>query len=78
MENKIGTFILTMFLTFIAIILLFIVRELKRTNDRMDRANVEYQLIVEDRDIIVYDGNRLVGRVLLQGQLDSLLRDDNE
>lgn len=40
--------------------------------------NPEYQFIVVDDSIIVYDGNREVGTVKLQGQLDSLIVDDNE
>lgn len=51
---------------------------LENINNRLDRANTEYQFVVEDRDIIVYDRNRLVGRVKLQGQLYSLLREDNQ
>jgi hypothetical protein len=74
MENK----VITVFLTLMVIIILFAVRELKQINNRLDRANTEYQFVVEDRDIIVYDGNRLVGRVKLEGQLDSLLVDDNQ
>lgn len=78
MENRVITFVFIMFLTLIAIILLFNVRELKEINNRLNRANVEYQLVVEDRDIVIYDKNRFVGRVRLQGQLDSLLREDNQ
>lgn len=52
--------------------------ELKSINDRLDRANVEYQFVVTDSTITVWDNNRLVGNVKLEGQLDSLIVADNE
>jgi hypothetical protein len=52
--------------------------ELKSINDRLDRANVEYQFVVTDSTITVWDNNRLVGNVKLEGQLDSLIMADNE
>jgi hypothetical protein len=51
---------------------------LEGINNRLDRANVEYQFVVEDRDIIVYDRNRYVGRVRMGKQLDSLITEDNQ
>lgn len=47
-------------------------------NSRVDRANVEYQFVVTDSTITVWDKNRYVGDVKLEGQLDSLITADNE
>jgi hypothetical protein len=47
-------------------------------NNRMDRANVEYQFVVTDSTITVWDDNRWVGTVKLEGQLDSLIISDNQ
>jgi hypothetical protein len=44
----------------------------------MDRANVEYQFVVTDSTITVWDDNRWVGTVKLEGQLDSLIISDNQ
>ena len=52
--------------------------ELKSINDRLDRANVEYQFVVTDSAITVWDKNRWVGVVKLEGQLDSLIMADNQ
>lgn len=51
---------------------------LENINGRLDRANVEYQFVVTDTIITVYDDNRIVGSVKLEGQLDSLIIADNE
>jgi hypothetical protein len=51
---------------------------LENINSRLDRANVEYQFVVTDTIITVYDANRIVGSVKLEGQLDSLIIADNE
>lgn len=42
-----------------------------------ERKNCEYQFVVIDRDIKVFDGNRVVGVVPIEGQLDSLIIADN-
>ena len=47
-------------------------------NNRVNRANVEYQFVVTDSTMTVFDGNRYVGTVKIQGQLDSLIIADNE
>lgn len=47
-------------------------------NARVDRANVEYQFVVVDSTITVWDRNRHVGTVKLEGQLDSLIIADNQ
>ena len=51
---------------------------LERINNRINRANVEYQFVVTDSTITVWDKNRYVGEVKLDGQLDSLIVADNE
>ena len=38
----------------------------------------EYQFIVTDDSLTVYDGDRTVGTVKIQGQLDSLIIEDNK
>jgi hypothetical protein len=59
-------------------ILVSCLNTLSAINDRVDRANVEYQFVVEDSDLIVYDGNRVVGRVKIEGQLEELITEDNQ
>lgn len=54
------------------------VQTLQALNNRLDRANVEYQFVVTDSMITVYDANRVVGTVKLEGQLDSLITSDNQ
>ena len=43
-----------------------------------NRADIEYQLIVIDDSIILYDQNRIVGKVKLEGELDNLIINDNQ
>ena len=47
-------------------------------NERMDRANYEYQLVIEDNSVKVFDGSRYVGTASLEGQLKDILVADNE
>ena len=47
-------------------------------NNRIDRANAEYQFVVTDSTMTVFDQNRVVGTVKLEGQLDSLIVADNQ
>lgn len=54
------------------------IETLASINNRLDRANVEYQFVVTDRTITVWDDNRLVGTVKLQGELYKLIVADNE
>lgn len=42
-----------------------------------ERTNCEYQFVVTDRSMTVYDGDRTVGTVPIEGQLDSLINLDN-
>lgn len=54
------------------------IQTLDSINDRLNRANVEYQFVLSQDSITVFDNNRLVGTVRLEGQLDSLMVADNE
>ena len=54
------------------------INTLESINARIDRDNVEYQFVVTDSTITVWDDNRFVGTVKLQGELDSLIVADNE
>lgn len=54
------------------------VQTLDGINSRLDRANVEYQFVVTDDSLTVFDKNRVVGTVKLQGQLKYLLIQDNQ
>ena len=48
-------------------------------NQRVSRTHAEYQLIISDSaQITIFDQTRYVGTVKLEGQLDSLLIDDNQ
>jgi len=51
---------------------------IQAVNNRLDRAQSEYQIVVEDSMLQVFDGNNHIGTVKLQGQLDSLLVDYNQ
>lgn len=48
------------------------------TDQRINRMNYEYQLVIEDNNVKVFDGNRYVGKALLQGELNELIISDNE
>lgn len=54
------------------------VQTLEGINNRLDRVNVEYQFVVTDDSLTVFDKNRVVGTVKLQGQLKYLLIQDNQ
>lgn len=49
-----------------------------KINDRIDRQLVEYQFVVTDSMMTVFNGENVVGTVRVQGQLDSLLVDYNQ
>jgi len=71
-------FTLTSFL-FLFLLSFRTIETLQGINDRINRANVEYQFVIEDSaTITVWDNNRFVGKARLEGQLDSLLVKDNE
>ena len=52
--------------------------EVNKIHDRIDRQPVEYQFVVEDSTMKVFNGDNYVGTVQIQGQLDSLLVDYNQ
>lgn len=54
------------------------IQTLDSINNRLNRANAEYQFVLSQDSVIVFDNNRLVGTVRLEGQLDSLMVADNE
>ncbi len=65
------------------IILLFVLLigaslSLYNVYEQHQRSKTEYQFIVNDDSITVYDGNRTVGTVLLEGDLDGLIIMDNQ
>ena len=47
-------------------------------NGRVDRHNVEYQFVLTDCYMTVYDDNRIVGTIEIEQKLDSLIMADNE
>lgn len=46
--------------------------------ERLNRMSVEYQIVVIDSVVSVYDNNRFVGEVYLEGELESLINNDNQ
>lgn len=46
--------------------------------ERLNRMSVEYQIVVIDSVISVYDNNRFIGEVQLEGELESLINNDNQ
>lgn len=44
---------------------------------RVDRMNYEYQLVIENDSIMIFDKTRPVGKVKLEGDLETLLVQDN-
>lgn len=54
------------------------IQTLDSINNRLNRANAEYQFVLSQDSVIVFDNNRFVGTVRLEGQLDSLMVADNE
>lgn len=51
---------------------------IRNVNKRIDRANYEYQLIIEDDSVKIFEGNRYVGTASLEGQLGDLIIADNQ
>ena len=51
---------------------------IKNVNERIDRASYEYQLIVEDDSVKIFEENRYVGTASLEGQLGDLIIADNQ
>lgn len=48
------------------------------TNKRIDRMNYEYQMVVEDDSVKIFDGSRYVGTTLLEGELNEMIIEDNQ
>ena len=46
--------------------------------ERMNRMSVEYQIVITDTTVSVYDDNRFVGEVRLEGELKHLINNDNQ
>lgn len=46
--------------------------------ERLNRMSVEYQIVVIDSVVSVYDNNRFVGEVHLEGELKHLINNDNK
>lgn len=49
----------------------------KGIDDRLTRMDVEYQFIVTDTTMTVYDNSRVVGSVPIEGHLNNLINADN-
>lgn len=77
MKDKIFTICIALFLLLGLYFSVKNTAEIKSIKERMDRQDVEYQLIIEDDSLIIFDKDRFVGKVKCQGQLDSLLIEDN-
>ena len=54
------------------------INALENINDRLDRNSVEYQFVVTDTLMTVYDHNRVVGTVRIEGELENLIIADNQ
>lgn len=54
------------------------INALENINDRLDRSSVEYQFVVTDTLMTVYDHNRVVGTVRIEGELENLIIADNQ
>ena len=77
--------ILTAFVTFLFYTFIIIPNVKKKVRDERETTtdgdgclDTMYQFYVTDDSITVYDYGRIVGTVKLEGQLDSLIIDDNQ
>ena len=77
MKDKILTGLIFLFILIGLYFSLKITKDLNAVNDRINRQNVEYQLVIDDDSIILFDKNRPVGKVKLEGDLEVLLMEDN-
>ncbi len=77
MKDKILTGLIFLFILIGLYFSLKITRDLNAVNDRINRQNFEYQLVIDDDSIILFDKNRPVGKVKLEGDLEVLLMEDN-
>jgi hypothetical protein len=77
MKDKILSGLIFLFVLIGLYLSLKITRDLNAVNDRINRQNFEYQLVIDDDSIILFDKNRPVGKVKLEGDLEVLLMEDN-
>ncbi len=78
MKDKILTGLIFLFVLIGLYLSLKITKDLNTVNQRIDRINMEYQIVSTDDSIFVYDDNRYVGGIRSEGQLDSLMTEDNK
>jgi hypothetical protein len=77
MKDKLLTGIIFLFVLIGLYLSLKITKDLNAVNDRINRQNSEYQLVIDHDSIILFDKNRPVGKVKLEGDLQVLLMEDN-
>lgn len=52
-------------------------KTLGSVEERVNRLNSEYQMVVTDSNVTIFDANRVVGTVRLEGELNDLITSDN-
>lgn len=52
-------------------------KTLGSVEERLNRFNSEYQMVVTDSNVTIFDANRVVGTVRLEGELNDLITSDN-
>lgn len=77
MKDKIFSLLIVLLLLVGLYISLNMVREMNNISRRVDRMNYEYQLVIENDSIMIFDKTRPVGKVKLEGDLETLLVQDN-
>lgn len=77
MKDKIFSLLIVLLLLVGLFVSLNMVREMNNISRRVDRMNYEYQLVIENDSIMVFDKNRPVGKVKMEGALQILLMEDN-
>lgn len=77
MKDKIFSLLIVLLLLVGLFVSLNMVKEMNNISRRVDRMNYEYQLVIENDSIMVFDKNRPVGKVKMEGELQILLMEDN-
>lgn len=77
MKDNILSFLIVLLLLVGLFISFNTVREMNNITHRIDRSNYEYQLVIQNDSIMVFDKNRPVGKVKLEGELKNLLVEEN-
>jgi hypothetical protein len=77
MKDKILTGLIFLFVLIGLYLSLKITKDLNAVNQRIDRQNSEYQLVMDTDSVMIFDGSRPVGKVKLEGDLQVLLMEDN-